>query len=87
MINIPIAEENLDEEEDSFELEVMADKKSTGKYKFKKSDMKSLLIGKNNKTSTEARKVFFQNMSIFWPKNYYSSKKSMCKKNKDISNC
>ena len=39
MINIPIAEEHTDDE-DSFELEVMADQKSTGKYKFKKSDMK-----------------------------------------------
>jgi hypothetical protein len=59
MINIPIAEENSDEEEDSFELEVMADKKSTGKYKFKKSDMKSLLIGNLNKIFTEAKKGFY----------------------------
>jgi uncharacterized protein YkuJ len=44
MINIPIVEEYTDEE-DSFELEVMQDQKSAGKYKFKKSDMKSLLIG------------------------------------------
>ena len=45
MINIPIAEERSESDNDSFELEITANRKSTGKYKFKKSDMKSLLIG------------------------------------------
>ena len=70
MINIPIAEEKSDDEdEDSFELEVLSDQKSSGKYKFKKSDMKSLLIGNSNEISTEVKRVSFQSMSIFWLRN------------------
>lgn len=63
MINIPIAEE-LTDEEDSVELEVLADQKHSGKYRFKKSDMKSLLIGEYNETSTAAKKASCLNTSI-----------------------
>ena len=85
MINIPVAEE-LTDEEDSLELEVLADQRSAGKFRFKKSDMKSLLIGKTNQISMVVKKASSLSMSISWLKNCFSFKPSMSKKNNAILN-
>ena len=87
MINIPIAEEKSDDEdEDSFELEVHSDQKSSGKYKFKKSDMKSLLIGNTNQIYMEVKRASYLSMNTFWPRNCYFSGKLTLRKNREIWN-
>lgn len=86
MINIPIAEE-LTDEEDSVELEVVADQKHSGKYRFKKSDMKSLLIGGTDQTCTAARRDSCPSTSTSWLKSSCFSAPSISRRNAATWSC